>query len=197
GEAVAYWLAHYGRALPKSVKRGIADAAVRLYNQFSLGKYDRKSSTVRFGDVIALTHPRPRDDGQAALFAYARAYQKNSSAEVPAVLTQIRNRKSARSADEVRSVLARGPEAITAAGLTWENVSSAIGGMTAEDWEAAIPTMGYMALLRNLRNFAQAGISVKARKEVAARLSDAEQVAKSRQLPFRFLSAMTATEGIQ
>ena len=197
GEAVAYWLANHGRAMPKAVKRGIADAATRLYNEFSFGKYDRSGSAVRFGDVIALTHPTPRDEAQYALFGYARAVQKDTTTEVPEVLTQIANRKAARSAEDVRAILDQGPEALRSAGLTWENVSSAIGGMGAKEWEAVIPTMGYMALLRNLRNFAQAGISVKARKEVAARLSDAEQVAKSRQLPFRFLSAMTATEGIQ
>lgn len=197
GEAVAYWLANYGRALPKAVKRGVADAAVRLYNEFSFGKYDRSGAAVRFGDVIALTHPSAKDERQADLFRYARAVQKDSTTEIPESLQQIRNRKAARSADEVRALVAEGAEALTAAGLTWENVSSALGGLGSAEWEAVIPTMGYMALLRNLRNFAQAGISVKARKEVAARLSDAEQVAKSRQLPFRFLSAMTATEGIQ
>lgn len=66
-----------------------------------------------------------------------------------------------------------------------------------EQWELLIPQMGYMALLRNLRNFDQAGISEEARAFVAARLQDPEQVAKSRQFPYRFLSAWKAVESVE
>jgi hypothetical protein len=50
GEALAYWLGRHGRSLPKPVKRGIADAAVRLYQERSLLKYDADGRPVRFGD---------------------------------------------------------------------------------------------------------------------------------------------------
>src|SRR5690606_34055803 len=56
-------------------------------------------------------------------------------------------------------------------------------------WEALIPSMGYMALLRNLRTFDQAGVCDEIAGQVAARLADPEQVARSRQFPFRFLAA--------
>jgi len=49
--------------------------------------------------------------------------------------------------------------------------------------------MGYMALLRNLRNFDQAGVSDATAKTVADKLSDPDEVASSRQFPFRFLAA--------
>jgi len=49
--------------------------------------------------------------------------------------------------------------------------------------------MGYMALLRNLRNFDEAGVSDELAATVAAKLADPDEVAKSRQLPFRFYSA--------
>jgi TROVE domain-containing protein len=58
-----------------------------------------------------------------------------------------------------------------------------------EQWELAIPNMGYMALLRNLRNFDQAGVSDVACGDVAARLADPGQVARSHQFPFRFYTA--------
>ncbi|MEH0830630.1 hypothetical protein V6U84_62035, partial [Micromonospora sp. CPCC 205714] len=48
GEALAYWLGRYGRSLPKPVKRGVADAAVRLYHERSLLKYDSDGTAVRF-----------------------------------------------------------------------------------------------------------------------------------------------------
>lgn len=53
--------------------------------------------------------------------------------------------------------------------------------------------MRYMALLRNLRNFDEAGISRVAAHNVAAKLMDPSEVEKSRQLPFRFFSAYNAT----
>ncbi len=59
----------------------------------------------------------------------------------------------------------------------------------AEQWEQIIPHMPYMSLLRNLRNFDVAGVSDETAATVAARLADPEQVAKSRQFPFRFLAA--------
>lgn len=40
GEFLAYWVGRYGRAFPKPVKRGVADAVVRLYSERSLVKYD-------------------------------------------------------------------------------------------------------------------------------------------------------------
>jgi hypothetical protein len=64
-------------------------------------------------------------------------------------------------------------------------------------WTAMIPAMGFMALLRNLRNFDQAGVSDTVAAQVAARLSDPEQVARSRQFPFRFLAAYRAAPSLR
>jgi hypothetical protein len=33
GEMLAYWTSRYGRAVPKPVKRGIADTVARLYDE--------------------------------------------------------------------------------------------------------------------------------------------------------------------
>ena len=50
---------------------------------------------------------------------------------------------------------------LSAAGATWEWLSGWLAGpMDAKAWDAVIPSMGYMALLRNLRNFDDAGVSV-------------------------------------
>ncbi|NND02045.1 MAG: TROVE domain-containing protein, partial [Acidimicrobiia bacterium] len=83
-----------------------------------------------------------------------------------------------------------GPSLLTEAGATWEWLSGWLpGGMDAEAWEAVIPSMGYMALLRNLRNFDEAGISPERARSVREILADPERVAKSRQFPYRFWSA--------
>ena len=57
--------------------------------------------------------------------------------------------------------------------------------------------MGYMALLRNLRNFDQAGVSDEVAATVAAQLADPDEVARSRQLPMRFLSAYRAAPSLR
>jgi hypothetical protein len=62
-------------------------------------------------------------------------------------------------------------------------------------WEAVIPSMGYMALMRNLRNFQDAGVSSSVMKSVLNKLSDSDEVRKSMQFPFRFLSAYQANSG--
>jgi hypothetical protein len=97
---------------------------------------------------------------------------------------------------EQRETLAASPGfsgALKDAGMTWENVAGWLQReLTAKEWEALIPTMGYMALLRNLRNFDKAGISPAAVLAVCDRLADPAQVAKSKQFPYRFYTAYWA-----
>lgn len=73
---------------------------------------------------------------------------------------------------------------------TWETELSAKGN-TKEVWEALLDSkkVGYMALLRNLRNILNADVSRGRLGELAKYLSSPEAVQKSKQLPFRFLSA--------
>ncbi|MDE5763606.1 MAG: TROVE domain-containing protein [Ruminococcus sp.] len=72
--------------------------------------------------------------------------------------------------------------------LTWETELSA-NGNNSETWEKLIDSgkVGYMALLRNLSNI------IKANPEnidkVYAKIQNSEAVRKSKQLPFRYLSA--------
>src|SRR3954451_21080564 len=64
-------------------------------------------------------------------------------------------------------------------------------------WQSVIGSMGYMALLRNLRNFDEAGVPDDVAASVPARLADPEEVARSRQLPLRFLSAYRAVPSLR
>lgn len=74
------------------------------------------------------------------------------------------------------------------AAKTWETTVSQKGSNT-QSWEESARVMGYMALLRNLRNFAKNNVSPATVKAVCDRLTDPEQVKRSKQLPFRFFSA--------
>jgi hypothetical protein len=83
-----------------------------------------------------------------------------------------------------------GAERLAAAGMTWEALAGWLQGpMDKAAWEAVIPSMGTMALVRNLRNFDEAGVSDEVAARVAARISDPEEVRRSRQFPFRYLAA--------
>jgi hypothetical protein len=197
-EMLAYWMQHYGRSIPAAIKRGVADATVRLVNEYSAMKYDGSGNTFRIGDVINLVHPKPKGQAQADLFKYLLDRRYNGAAAViPASLTQIRlrNKVMAGLNGGEREMVLANPNNLKAAGLTWENVAGT-GNMDAKAWESIIPSMGYMALLRNLRNFDEAGISKNVQAHVAAKLTDPLEVAKSRQFPYRFFSAFKATGNV-
>ena len=197
-DAVAYWFANYGRTMPQAIKRGIADGAVKLYNERSVLKYDSDSKAVRFADVIQLVHPDPKDAKQSDVFKFALDRRYNKGADVPASLKTVANRQEVKNLDPavVRKAADDGTltDLLKSSGMTWEALSSIIK-MDAKAWEAVIPTMGYMALLRNLRNFMDAGVSVKVLNDVAARIADPAEVARSKQLPFRFTAAYNEVQG--
>lgn len=197
GEFLAYWTGRYGRSLPKPVKRGVADAARRLYNGRALLKYDTGSKAYRFGDVLELTHPSPdpQKPWQDELFRYALDRRHHPDTAVVPTSDQLllANRELLATPVAERRALVTGPggaELLATAGLTWEALAGWLQGpLDAAVWEAVIPSMGPMALVRNLRNFDRAGVSDEVAAEVARRISDRGEVARSRQFPFRYLAA--------
>ncbi|MER5914063.1 TROVE domain-containing protein [Streptomyces sp. NPDC001982] len=197
GELLAYWTAVYGRAVPKPVKRGIADAVRHLYSGTSLLKYDTASKGYRFGDILNLVHAAPDPDKpwQGELFQFALDRRHNPDTAVPPasnrVLTAHRE-LMALPVEERRAVVTApdGAERLAAAGITWEALAGWLQGpMDKAAWEAVIPSMGSMALVRNLRNFDEAGVSDEVAARVAAKISDPAEVARSQQFPFRYLAA--------
>lgn len=200
GEILAIWTAWYGRRIPKPVKRGVADAAKRLYSEFSLLKYDTSSKAYRFGDVLNLVHasPSPRWPHQGDLFQYALDRRHNpGTAAVPFSLQMINANGVLRRAAEDNPHVLLDTGSLKSAGMTWEDALS-LGGKKKVDkaklWEALIPAMPIMALIRNLRNFDESGVSDKVAQQVIDKLRDPEVIARSRQFPFRFLAAHRATE---
>ncbi|MER6128917.1 TROVE domain-containing protein [Streptomyces sp. NPDC001795] len=197
GELLAYWTSVYGRNVPKPVKRGIADAVRRLYGGKALLKYDTASKGYRFGDILNLVHAAPDPDKpwQGELFQYALDRRHNPDTAVPPasnrVLTAHRE-LMALPVEQRRAVVTApdGAERLAAAGITWEALAGWLQGpMDKAAWEALIPSMGTMALARNLRNFDEAGVSDEVAAQVAARISDPSEVVRSRQFPFRYLAA--------
>ncbi|WP_435601324.1 TROVE domain-containing protein [Streptomyces sp. C10-9-1] len=213
GELVAYWEKRFGHErrdgqydvrLPLPVKRGIADAVQRLYTERALLKYDTAAVAKRFGDVLELAHPRPAADRhwQGDLFKHALDRRHGRDEPLPDRLAMLRQRQALMTmpVQDRRALLlnAHDRQLLDEAGMTWESLAGWLQGpMDAPAWEAIIPSMGYMALLRNLRNFDEAGVSDQAAAAVCAVLADPEQVARSRQLPLRFLSAYNAAPSLR
>lgn len=252
-EILGYCLANYGRRIPMAIKRGIADAAARLYDEQAALKYDGNSRGVRMADVLELCHPAPstgarplgvdwvtaelqrrlsgienysveqaksmrdevrreldrrnvmlaevrRNSWQSNLFKHLLDRRHGNWTNDSDAVVELREQglnllADAYSIDAVepqarRQFLTDFTDTVQNAGYTWERLSGWLpDGMDAQAWEAIIPSMGYMALLRNLRNFEQAKVSKSVLRKVADRLADPEQVAKSRQFPYRFWSA--------
>jgi hypothetical protein len=198
GEAIAYWFARYGRTMPKPVKRGIADAATRLYHERSLLKYDSATSTARFGDVLELTHPRAKDARQGDLFRHALDRRHGREGVLPESLTMLAARAALMAMPIEQRRAITDPVVLAEAGMTWESLAGwRQQAMDAAAWESIIPSMGYLALLRNLRNFDEAGVSDEVAETVARRLADPAEVARSRVLPMRFLSAINAAPSLR
>ncbi|RVW09998.1 TROVE domain-containing protein [Prescottella agglutinans] len=202
GEMLAYWRATFGRKLPQPIKRGVADAVAKLYTERALLKYDTPSHGYRFGDVLDLVHPAPRSDQQADLFTHALDRRHGRDREIPPTLETVQAR-----ADLMAVPVPDRPLLLTApavaprfgpAAMTWEAVAGWLQTpLDRRTWEALIPRMGYIGLLSNLRNFDEAGVSDDVASNVAERLQDPEQVARSRQLPLRLLSACNSVRSVR
>ncbi len=169
-ELLAYYVFANGRRgtkqlnlLSKQIQRGLAQAFNR-FDAYQLAKYNRVTK-VQLRDALFLVHPKAKDEAQQTIFDQL----VNGTLPVP---------------------------------YTWETELSAQGQQTfASDaekatalrtkWEEMISSgkLGYMALLRNLRNIVEADVSPDHFAQVCERLADERAVARSKQLPFRFLAA--------
>jgi 60 kDa SS-A/Ro ribonucleoprotein len=135
--------------LSGQVKKGLA-AAFPRFDEYALAKYDR-ATVVRLRDVLFLSHAKPRDAEQAAVWK-------------------------------------RLVDGELATPDTWEvalSASSASGISKREAWERLLTEckLGALALLRNLRNLKDAGVSEQLVLNALAALNT------ERVLPFRFLAA--------
>jgi hypothetical protein len=204
-ELLAYWREHHGHAVPKAIRNGIADAVREMWGERALLKWDSPDRPWRFADVLSLTHARPRDPAQSAVWLHAQQRRRGHTRTLPPGLPVLRYRRElmklpAHDGDGVnqrREWLLRAAAAgdvagaLRAAGMTWEALSGWLQGpMDAVAWEAvATSCMGVHALLRNLRNFDEARVSDEVAAEIGRKISNPHDIAEARVLPFRFFAA--------
>lgn len=160
-------LAKLSRQLQNGLQR-----AFNRFDEYQFAKYDRDNLEVKLRDALFLVHPKAKDEQQQAIFDKI----VNRQLEIP---------------------------------YTWEVEFSALGQQHFESdearekafamkWQELIESgkLGYMALMRNLRNILQCDVPASAMQQVSDRLSDARQVAQAKQLPFRYLSAYREIEKV-
>ena len=184
GEMIAYWRSRFGRNIPQPVKRGVGDAAARIYSERSALRWDSKGAKVRFADVLEICHPKPRAQWQSDLFKYLLDERHHGDAEADVEKLSVLARhaewaavpEGARAEWMAERVNDRDPgdeHPLTSAGVSWEQFSAWWpGGMDAQAWEYVIPQMGVMALIRNLRNFDKADIGRGTRNAVTSVIAD-------------------------
>ncbi|MGL5890935.1 MAG: TROVE domain-containing protein, partial [Bacteroidia bacterium] len=149
--------------LSKQIQKGLSEAFNR-FDEYQFAKYNR-AAEVKLRDALFLVHPKAKDETQQVIF---NKIAKNELA-VP---------------------------------YTWETELSALGQVKYENekakadafkvkWEELIDSgkIGYMAMMRNLRNILEANVSAEHVIKVCSYLSNENAVANSKQLPFRFLAA--------
>lgn len=157
--------------LSRQIQNGLQQSFNR-FDEYGFAKYNKDNREVKLRDALFLVHPKAKDEKQQALF------------------------------DKIVKDELETP-------YTWETELSALGQKEfetpevkaqsmKEKWEELIASgqLGYMAMMRNLRNMLQAGISEQHVSTVCKRLSDPESVAKSKQFPFRYLSAYREVKDI-
>jgi 60 kDa SS-A/Ro ribonucleoprotein len=180
-----------GKAVTHAAGRWLASIS-----QYHAIKYGAESQEMSLRDIYRLT--RPKLTGEAN--AIARWIVKGEVAPdsgLTHILGYERFKAAARAYRE--NPTESGEQEMLALiaehRLPWEVVTSQVAGSTAV-WTAMAHQMPYMALLRNLNNALKYGVVGReaALAYICATLGDPERVAKSKQLPFRFVSALKAIE---
>ena len=170
-EALAYVDA-VGAKRQKSFLRAVAERLGKM-NEYSFVKYASGRKAYSQKDAIRLAHPVPsRENGgaQSALFKYVVHGWDALSIHEKSMLPHV---KSLKDGGETQS---------------WEQHISKHGS-NPTTWGESFEKMGYMALLRNLRNLVDNNVGLNVLNAAAAKIADRDEVMKSKQLPFRFLSA--------
>lgn len=154
GELVALYWRKGKKPLSKQMKLGLA-RAIGKFDEYALAKYDR-DAPVKLRDVLFLSHAKPKDEAQAALFKRLAERELET------------------------------PD-------TWE-VALSGGADKKETFERLIREgkLGYLALLRNLRNMVDAGCDLELVKDAIVAQKGAHLV-----WPFRYVAAARAVPQLE
>ncbi|NML23955.1 TROVE domain-containing protein [Pseudoflavitalea sp. G-6-1-2] len=157
--------------LSKQLQKGLSIAFNR-FDEYQFAKYNRDAQ-VKLRDALFLVHPKAKDEAQQTLFNKIIKDELQAPYTWEVELSRLGQQSYANAAEKQQAFR--------------------------DKWEELIFSnkLGYMATLRNLRNILEAEVSSEALNKVCEFLSDENAVARSRQLPFRFLSAYRELKDVQ
>ncbi len=178
------------------------------YHGVKYGSAASKDITLR--DIFRMAHPNPNEKSksncsddkaherlesgaQAELFSWV---VNGCEAEKPIKLNpQVAALERVKRTDDEKEIIAL----VREHKLPWEVVIPSVGKMTTGIWKALLESMPYMALLRNLNTMERHKVfeDTKTVEAIAKRISDPEQVRRSKQFPFRFYNAYNSFDGNQ
>jgi len=159
--------------LSRQLKIGLA-RAFRKFNAYSLAKYNRDSE-IKLRDVLFMVHGKPREAEGDAQFRNEQAVERKNYRR-----GEVRRHDDSLYAQLINDELPT-PD-------TWEAALSS-GADKKAAWERLLTEkkLGYLALLRNLRNMTSVGVSGDLIIEAIVARRGAERV-----LPFRYIAAARA-----
>jgi len=170
------------KTIKNSLAMGLSDA-VHKFGEVGLLKYEGSEYPL-WKDVLCIL---PRKKGWPLSDEVAKYFISGTivdAAKTPVIAARVALNKC-----KVFDVEAR--RYAKASRVNWEVILSQFPNDKKAVWEFLIDTnqLGYMALLRNLKNLLTTGITGSHLQKVSDKLSSKDEVTRSRQLPFRFLMA--------
>ena len=137
-EIVAYYfLRNAGKPLPNSIKRGFK-RVLETADTYELAKYQGKGKSISMVDIVNLVHPHPSEKMQDTFKKLMKGELKQFNT------SEDKNTKSG------QNVAAK----VKSGAITKEQGEVELKEAKGENWKQLITdgTLGYLALLRNLRN---------------------------------------------
>lgn len=199
GDLADFWTLVRGANKVRGVGRSVRSATNRWLEGMSAYhaiKYGATSQTMSLRDIYRMARPK-LSGSPAAIASYLVKGEVPTGDLAASFPEQLRGYHAFKTATaEIETLLAM----VEQYRLPWEVVSGQLGGGDGAErtkvWTAMSFQMPYMALLRNLNNLLKYGVldNADTRKIVLGRLADRENVLKSKQFPFRFISAIRAVE---
>lgn len=176
-------LSNNGKVIPSAARftRKVLQSQI---NERKALRYARTGRDWSLAKAIMISHARAdAAPKQVAIFNFVRWWNELGSQKMAWASLDVSER-------EMLPLIAKAVEGTEdGSEVSWERQRS-----KGADWSDLIGNMGYMALLRNLRNFLEEipATNTDVWENIVRRIGDSEEVHRSQQFPFRFLSAYNA-----
>jgi 60 kDa SS-A/Ro ribonucleoprotein len=179
----------------KSLSATLQRAFQRWLNEASVGQLLSASigNDPSLRDVLRLARPTPKDDARRALFGWLTG--KEIEKWAPATLADLPAEIGALVAYRVAETEAEQVAILDRSRFRWDLLADAARGPLV--WKAITHQMGPQALRMNLNTLLRHDVFKEDPEmvaHVAARLSDADEIRRSRQFPYQYLAAYLNAE---